>query len=392
MPALLGNGTTASVTWVDRATLEPIAGRSRVYVGLFDIPHAFSPGRSVLALGSGRRQGLAIVDLRGMDKVVSGRVGGVSALTWLSPRLLLTVESSLPGRSLHATVLNVTGSGTRLAGRYQLPSGQTLFGFADAGGAAVLVLGPEDRLGPATLAVVKREGVTTAELGQIEAGVVPFDPASAQPTVRYQHPGLAVDGAGGRAFVVGAEGLVAELDLETLAVVYHRLAGSPSAPARRADGGGDVTVEGSWRQAAWIGPDRLALAGYDEFVEEVDGTAIQHNVPAGLQLIDTTTWTATTLDERAERLTWTGAFLAAVSWQPGRLAVYDRNGNVRFGRAMRADGVQLSRRHAYLTLGNEYRQHRVRILSLDSGRVQRTVPVDGWFYPLNRASAQRCWC
>jgi hypothetical protein len=363
-----------------------------VYVGLFDIPHSFSPRGSLLALGSGRRQGLAIVGLRRMGKIVSPRVGGVSALAWLSPRLLLAVESSLPGRSLHATLLKVTVSGVRLAGRYRLPSGQTLLGFADAEGAAVLVLGREDRLGPANLAVVNAEGLTTVELSEITAGVVPLDPASAQPTVRYQHPGLAVDGAGGRAFVVGAEGLAAEVALETLAVVYHRLAGSPSAPARMGDGGGDVTVEGSWRQAAWIGPDRLALAGYDEFVEEVDGTAIQHNLPAGLQLIDTTTWTTTTLEQRAERFTWTGAFLAAVSWQPGRLAVYDRNGNVRFRRTIRAQGAQFSRRHAYLTLGNEYRKHRIRILSLDSGRVQRTVPVDGWFYPLNRSSPQQCWC
>ena len=39
--ALVGNGTTESLAWLDPVTLKPIPGRPRLYVGLHDIPHAF---------------------------------------------------------------------------------------------------------------------------------------------------------------------------------------------------------------------------------------------------------------------------------------------------------------------------------------------------------------
>ncbi len=65
--ALIGNGTTESLAWLDPATLRPAAGRrSQVYVGLHDIPHAFSPDGSLLAMGSGRTSSVVVVDLARM--------------------------------------------------------------------------------------------------------------------------------------------------------------------------------------------------------------------------------------------------------------------------------------------------------------------------------------
>ena len=64
MLALIGNGTTESLARLHPAKLRPVAGRrSQVYVGLHDIPHAFSPDGSLLAIGSGRTSSVVVVDL-----------------------------------------------------------------------------------------------------------------------------------------------------------------------------------------------------------------------------------------------------------------------------------------------------------------------------------------
>ena len=93
--ALIGNGTTESLAWLDPATLRPLRGRrSQVYVGLHDIPHAFSPDGSLLAMGSGRTSSVVVVDLARMRMV--GRIAThfTAALEWISPQRLVLIESN----------------------------------------------------------------------------------------------------------------------------------------------------------------------------------------------------------------------------------------------------------------------------------------------------------
>ena len=98
------------------------------------------------------------------------------------------------------------------------------------------------------------------------------------------------------------------------------------------------------------------------------------------------------LDEHAEWFTATGRFLVGISSEPRRLTAYDPTGDVLSRLSLRASGVQVSGGQAYLTLGEEYHRHRVRVVDLGTGRVLRTVWVPGWFYPLNRRFPELCWC
>jgi hypothetical protein len=114
--ALVGNGTTESVVRLDPITLKQIKGTKKVYVGLHDIPQAFSPDGALLALGSGRDSSLAIVDLRRMRRFLWRRSQFTTAAAWVSDRQLVVVKSS-PG-SLVAFVLTVGANGVRVSARY----------------------------------------------------------------------------------------------------------------------------------------------------------------------------------------------------------------------------------------------------------------------------------
>jgi hypothetical protein len=128
-------------------------------------------------------------------------------------------------------------------------------------------------------------------------------------------PGIAVDPSGNRAFVVGAAP-VAEVDLRTLAVSYHELRPPKSflgrvldwfVPAAAAKG----PIAGPVRYVVWLGDGKLAITGMD-----VDVVANQFGVdvtttPFGLKIVDTRTWTAPTLDDRATGLAATANALLA---------------------------------------------------------------------------------
>jgi hypothetical protein len=183
---------------------------------------------------------------------------------------------------------------------------------------------------------------------------------------------------------------VAEVDLTTLAISYHTLAAGAD---RLADGGGaNIRSDGSFRRATWLGNGLVAVSGADEHTEPGPGGPTQVTDLAGVQLLDTSSWETRLLDEDAEWSAWTGRFLATVSFEPRRLSVFDREGRLVWRRPDTGNGIQFGRDQAYVTLGNEYRRHRVRVIDLATGRAVSTVWVPGWFYPLNRVHPESCWC
>ncbi len=211
-----------------------------------------------------------------------------------------------------------------------------LISFGRTRDALVLLLAPDDGIGPARLALLGADGAyRTAELAQISAGW--RHPLQAdEPPGEHRHPGLAVDPVGGRAYVVGGGAPVAEVDLRSLAVSYHRPARPVSLfgrlrdwlePSAHAKG----PVLGSTRTARWLGNGLLAVTGDDGR----PGPGGVVTTVAGLSLVDTRTWSVRTLDRAASSAdVVAGTLLASANGFPERpgigLKAFDLEGNQRF--------------------------------------------------------------
>jgi hypothetical protein len=131
--------------------------------------------------------------------------------------------------------------------------------------------------------------------------------------VQQRVPGLAVDAAGRRAFVV-APGVVGEVRLDDLAVSYHRLERQTSLldrvrdwlePAAEAK---DAT--GPVRTALRLPGGKLAVAGQ------------------GVRIVDTRSWRVREIDARADALRMADGLLLASG--PDGVAAYDTRGRERF--------------------------------------------------------------
>ena len=269
---------------VDRDTLRPLAGR-RVPLAAEPLGWSFAPDRSRIVLGSTARGAkLRFVDLdamRALGDVTVTRRGSGLATTWAGPGRVLAVVVT-PGCCGAGDTI-VAGVDTR---RRRVVWRRTLGGSLQAGerwgGGFLFVLGPRGRsVGPSRLVHVGPAGrVRSAALPEIRSGSEPSSRLT-----RVWNPGLAVDRAGGRAFVVQAQAPVAEVDLETLRVRSH-----PLAPAARAAD----RVAGPSRDALWLGDGMLAVTGSD-----LPSTPGDPDTPAGLTLIDTRNWRARTIDPLA---------------------------------------------------------------------------------------------
>jgi hypothetical protein len=147
----------------------------------------------------------------------------------------------------------------------------------------VALLAPPEGIGTARLAVIDAEGsVRSAPLPGLAAGFKLLD--SERYVRRQEWPGLAVDAAGRRAFVVQASGPIAEIDLETLTVSMHP---TRTLAVRR------KALEGWTRSATWFAP-YIAVTGWNA---SFDGEA-SHGAPTGLTLIDSRDWSARTVEPR----------------------------------------------------------------------------------------------
>ena len=102
----------------------------------------------------------------------------------------------------------------RVLARRPLPGSP--FAYAQAAGRAVLLTTPWRGMGAARLSVVSAAGrLRSVRLAKIEAfGCCPAGTGPGQ-YLRQRQPGLAVDPAGDRAFVVGAGEPIAVVDLRT---------------------------------------------------------------------------------------------------------------------------------------------------------------------------------
>jgi hypothetical protein len=369
---------TSFVARLHAPTLEPLPG-PRAPLGRSGGPWALSPdGSRVVFAGVNH---VRIVDLGGLRVVGDIRLrGDFSTVAWPEPRRILLATGFNWEGGVEAVVVDPIAR--RVVSRRSL--GGSLQGFARTENGLHLLLGPGSGIGPARLVVfpargkirvVGLEGVPAGFEQELERGFL---------VDHYETPGLAVDQAGGRAFVVAANAVVAEIDLETLAVGYHRVDETRSLlgrlrnwlePSADAKGASD----GSLRNAVWLGEGLLATSGWDDHASfDVDGNQSQTTTAAGVALVDTRTWSKRTIDPGATAVSlvedlllvygsrwnsWTGDFEGV------GLGVFDLAGQKRFELfgSQSVGDVQVLGRLAYVSFDDA--PCLGRIVDLHSGRV-----------------------
>jgi hypothetical protein len=302
----------------------------RLPAGVYGVSWAFSPDCDAVALG-GYRGRVVLVDLERGRRMGSLALGGrstVSALAWPRPDRLMALAGPL--ESPRALTVSVPG-GRILASR--AVGGRPWISEATPLGIAVLAA-PGDRIGTATLALASPDGgLLRVPLSRIRAG---FDEVGPTRLARQITPGLAVDAAGGRLYVVAAnEPLVAELDLASGAATYHEVRGGGGAAAAPMAAKG--LAFGAFRTASWIGDGTIAVSGeltrarLDRRRGARGPRIVVRTDPYGLRLVRTASWTATTLHPLLKSFTLAGDLLLGMNGEPSALAGAEATGLVAYG-------------------------------------------------------------
>src|SRR5918911_5035336 len=232
----------------------------------------YSPDRAQLALATEYQGGTApVTTVQFVDPVSLTRtartslgVGSVAAMAWSSERVNLVLRQwCCPGSF---DTFGIDAQTHKVIARRHFE--RNVVDVGRAGNTLVVLTSPEAGIGPASLTVLDPDGtVRSVALDQIAAGMdMPDGDTPSQ--LRQNIPGLAVDPAGGRAFVVPGSGAIAEVSLATLSVSYHSVSEPVSLlgrvhdwlePAAAAKG-----LNGPMRVARWLGGGVLAVAGADE--------------------------------------------------------------------------------------------------------------------------------
>jgi len=292
------------LTRLDPRTLRPL-GRGRLRLeGIWPML-AVAPDRSVAVLGSDDGD-LAVVDLVHLRRLGAIRTEApslaVSGWSWAGPSRLLLFGSA----SETTTEVLAVDIRTRRVVRRQRFDGVAQGSTRLPNGLALLTA-PTDAIGQARLVVSDRDAaLRTVTLPEVNAGFRQLDDTDgSEPRMEQAVPGIAADPAGRRVYVVPGDGPMAAVDVATLQVTYHRLGRSASLLERLArwwtPPAEAKVIAGPSRTTLWLGDGRLAVTGYD-------GSATGHHqeVPSGLELIDTASWTSHQVDRHSS-----GAVLAA---------------------------------------------------------------------------------
>lgn len=287
--ATVWKGTVFSLTRVDPMTLRAVGGPS-LPIGGGAYLVARSPRGVTLAFDTDRGAVLSFVDTRRLRLrgTIAFGDGWVGAAAWPSPRRLVAVLGS--EGTARAVVLDPLER-KKLADR-PLPFRENLLASAATASRVVFLLGETSAIAPVRLAVAGIDGaVRSVLLSRIEGGTEPPVDYSTG-VVKSARPALAVDPTGRRGVVVTAGGLVAEVDLQTLAVAYHP-------PTARTPARAGKALEGWQRSAVWLPSGTLAVTGMDYHATVQNGTEQMSGTPAGVTLYDTSGWTSSTVDAGA---------------------------------------------------------------------------------------------
>jgi hypothetical protein len=296
--ATVWKGSVVSLTRVDPMSLRPVGGRS-LPIGGGAYLVARSPRGATLAFDTDRGAVLSFVDsetLRLRGSTTLGE-GWTSAAAWPSAGRVVAVLGSEGGVRL--VVVDPAAHRQLLVRR--LPLRDDLLASAATANRVVFLLSESPDIASVRLAVAGADGaIRSVLLAQIRGGTQ--SPTEGDGVVKTAWPALAVDPSGRRAAVVAAAGLVAEVDLETLAVTYHPR--GVRVPARAAK-----ALQGWERYAVWLPSGALAVTGMDYDATVQDGTKEMTGTPAGLTFVDTRDWSSTVVDQGASFLARAGSLL-----------------------------------------------------------------------------------
>ncbi|MGH3094155.1 MAG: hypothetical protein ACRDOG_17745 [Gaiellaceae bacterium] len=215
-----GEGDDSFVARLDPRSLEPLPG-PRAPLGRAGGPSALSPDGSQVVFGGYRA--IRVIDLEAMRVLadISER-GDFGAVAWPEPRRILLATGF--NWEIGVDAVMVDPLARRVLLRRSL--GGSLQRFVPTDDGLLLLLGPRaGGIGPARLAVFSAAdgSIRIRRLDGVPAGFAHEELEDGFVVDRYRIPGLAVDPSGGTAFVVGADDVVAELDLRTLQVAYPDL-------------------------------------------------------------------------------------------------------------------------------------------------------------------------
>jgi hypothetical protein len=330
---IVSSPSSSALTRLDPSTLLPVGRPVQFATSLYPI-WAYSPDRSRIVLANTSSR-LYVVDTRVLRITSSVRKPAFNdplALGWIDGRVL-AVMAGLDVPQLFV----VNPRGGRVAAWDRTLPGQFV-AAARVPGQLVLLLAPPSGVGACMLATADATGtLRTVQLPDVRCGWDALDEDGAvPPAIEHEAvPGLAVDPAGGRAFVVPGDSTVTEVDLQALTVSRHDLAQRRPgvldgffgwlAPAAQAKG----VPDGPWRQALWLGGGILAAWGTDYHGSiAANGDPQFEAAPAGATLVDTRTWTTSVLDAEAGLLVRSGASLLTTP-RDGGLTVFGRDGSAR---------------------------------------------------------------
>jgi hypothetical protein len=308
---VVSSDTTATeLARLDPTTLRPLPGDRLTLTGAWPML-AVAPDRSRAVLGSeaGDLTVIDLVHLRQLGAVRTDLPGAaIFGWSWVGRSRLLLIGTS---QQAATDVLAVDVNARRVVRQQRLNG--VVQGYARLPRGLALLVTPANEIGRARLVVSDASaGLRAVTLAQINAGFKQVDDTDGSgPRMEQALPGIAADPAGRRIYVVPGGGPLAEVELASLEVTYHRL-GRAASPWQRlarwwAPPAEAKIISGPSRSALWLGDGQLVVTGYDGSAKG------QHReIPSGLELIDTRTWAVRQVDRHSS-----SAMLAA-----GRLLAF----------------------------------------------------------------------
>jgi hypothetical protein len=301
---------TEILSRIDPRRLQPLKRPRTLVVGY--PAWSYSPDQRSVALGVGLDEGyetplhLRIIDvgaLRTQKRIALG-IAYLGSVDWVTPNRLLVVLGHCCDAGNTFEILVVDPWAGKVLSRTSYES--QLVRVARTAGGLALLLTPPRAIGTAKFLVADSQGQTrSVTLDRIMAGwdeIGPDQDGNFE-VVRQDVPALAVDTAGDRAYVVSGDGLVAAVDLHSLAVSYHTPAQPVSLvgrlrdflePAAQAKGS-----TGPWRDARWLGGVLVVSGSDDQVYTDARGARQFRSAPSGLRFIDTSSWVERTIDQHA---------------------------------------------------------------------------------------------
>jgi hypothetical protein len=300
---------------LDPKRIRPVRTGRRVDLGFASYTWAFSPDRTRIAFGrKGENDGVDLDHAASFLRIVDPQAMRIERDVHLGRGILQESPAWLTADRVAAVKVPATGEGSelvvadpvqaRVIDRRELPFGGSL--AAQQGGARFVVLtASRPGIAPVELLVVDGDGsIRTTVLDRISGGCVVVD--ASDRTTDEVRPGLAVTRDGNRAFVIAPDGLAADVDLTSLAVVYHQL---PLALPTHAK-----LHTAAFRSARILPGGTVSLTGSDVRRATVYNQDVPRRTSAGLWLIDPDTWKSRLVDRYADSLSVTGSMLLATGW------------------------------------------------------------------------------